>query len=161
MEEHRDWVVVKVDVRNAHNEIWRSAIISSLEAEPTLQHLAWFAAVVLAPSTGLETGGQLWGSQGEGETQGDPKASAFFATAIQRAVCQFDEELQAAGGKARFGNDNGYGCGPQDVVFPALARLAENLQNECGLSVKGQAASQHSSRGDMMVNGTFEPGFDF
>ena len=29
MEEHRDWVVAKVDVRNAHNEIWRSAIISS------------------------------------------------------------------------------------------------------------------------------------
>ena len=49
MEEHRDWVVAKVDVRNAHNEIWRSAIISALEAEPTLQHLAWFAAVVLAP----------------------------------------------------------------------------------------------------------------
>merc|ERR1712012_1273788 len=118
-------VVAKVDVRNAHNEIWRSAIISALEAEPTLQHLAWFAAVVLAPSTGLKTGGQLWGTQGEGETQGDPKASAFFATAIQRAVCQFDEELQVAGGKARFGNDDGYGCGPPDVVFPALARLAE------------------------------------
>ena len=47
MEEHRDWVVVKLDVRNAHNEMWRSAIIKALEAEPTLQHLAWFAAVYL------------------------------------------------------------------------------------------------------------------
>ena len=73
MEEHRDWVVAKVDVRNAHNEIWRSAIISALEAEPTLQHLAWFAAVVLAPSTGLETGGQLWGTQGEGKLRAIPR----------------------------------------------------------------------------------------
>ena len=50
-------------------EILGSAVISSLEAEQTLQHVAWFAAVVLAPSIGLETGGKLWGTQGEGETQ--------------------------------------------------------------------------------------------
>lgn len=29
MEEHRDWVVIKLDVRNAHNEIWRAAIIKA------------------------------------------------------------------------------------------------------------------------------------
>ena len=64
MEEHRDWVVVKLDVRNAHNEVWRSAVIKALEAEPTLQHLAWFAAVIVAPTTGLETRGEKWGEQG-------------------------------------------------------------------------------------------------
>ena len=44
---------VKLDVRNAHNEVWRSAVIKALEAEPTLQHLAWFAAVIVAPTTAL------------------------------------------------------------------------------------------------------------
>ena len=48
--------------------------------------VAWFAVAVLAPSTGLETGGELWGEQGDGENQGDPKASAFFAMAIHEAV---------------------------------------------------------------------------
>ena len=46
MEEHRDWVVAKVDIRNAHNEIWRSAIISSsppdiLPAAEYLDKILW------------------------------------------------------------------------------------------------------------------------
>ena len=134
MEEHRDWVVIKMDVRNAHNEVWRSAVIKALEAEPTLQHLAWFAAVIVAPSTGLETRGVKWGEQGDGGTQGDPKESAFFATAIQEAVRLFDAALvEGGGGAGRFGNDDGYGCGPAGVVFPALARFETKLREECGL----------------------------
>ena len=172
MEEHRDWVVAKIDVRNAHNEVWRSAIVSALEAEPTLQHLAWFAAVVLAPSTGLETGGEQWGEQGEGETQGDPKASAFFANAIQKAVRRFDAELGAVGGIARFGNDDGYGCGPANVVFPALARLAASLRDECGLTLQKEKTEIFSwgdlpagtpaelKRAGKVVAGVFQPGFD-
>ena len=172
MEEHRDWVVAKVDVRNAHNEIWRNAIITALEAEPTLQHLAWFAAVVLAPSTGLETGGTRWGEQGEGETQGDPKASAFFAGAIHGPVRRFDAELSRGGGFARFGNDDGYGCGPANVVFPALARLEVALREECGLTLQRQKTEVFSwgelppgtpgelRRAGSVVAGEFEPGFD-
>ena len=133
MEEHRDWVVVKLDVRNAHNEVWRSAIIKALEADPTTQHLAWFAAVILAACSGLETGGKMWGEQGDGETQGDPKAPAFFAMAIQAIVRILDAELRAGGGKARFGNDDGYCGGPPEVVFPALARFETKLREECGL----------------------------
>ena len=172
MEEHRDWVVAKLDVRNAHNEVWRSAILTGLEAQPTLQHLAWFAAVVLAPSTGLETGGEQWGEQGEGETQGDPKASAFFATAIQPAVRRFDAELSVAGGGARFGNDDGYGCGPPHVVFPALARFEAALRDECGLTLQRQKTEIFAwgdlppdtpvelKRAGELVDGVFQPGFD-
>ena len=138
MEENRDWVVAKGDVRNAHNEVWRSSIITALEAEPTLQHLAGFAAVVLAPHTGLETGGMQWEEKGEGETQGDPKASAFFVAAIRHAVRQFDTDLSAAGGMARFGNDDGYGCGPPEVVFPALERFEKTIKEECGLTLQRQ-----------------------
>ena len=76
-EMRRDYVVVKVDLKNAYNEISRSAIIENLQAEPSLQHLAWFAAVTLSPETGLESRGELWGRTSEGETQGDPKAGAF------------------------------------------------------------------------------------
>ena len=172
MEDHRDWIVAKVDVRNAHNEIWRAAILSALEAEPTLQHLAWFAAAVLAPHTGLETGGEQWGEQGEGETQGDPKASAFFAIAIQQAVRRFDADLAVVGGKARFGNDDGYGCGPPEVVYPALARFETAIRDECGLTLQRQKTEIFAwgelptntppelKRAGKMVDGVFQPGFD-
>ena len=47
-------------------------MIETLEKEPTLQHIAWPAATVLAPVSGLEYGGQLWGEAEEGTAQGDP-----------------------------------------------------------------------------------------
>ena len=110
------------------------------------------------------------GNCGErGRLRAIPRPQPFLQ---QRAVCQFDEELQAAGGKARFGNDDGYGCGPPYVVFPALARLAENLKNECGLTLQRDKTEIFAwgelppntppelKRAGMMVNGAFEPGFD-
>ena len=101
MEEHKDRVVTQVNVSNAQSKVWRLAIITCLEAEPTLQHLSWFAAVVLAPSTGLETGDEQWGEQGEGETQGDPKAPALMQgeglTHIQRVA--IDETTSVFAGR--------------------------------------------------------------
>ena len=57
IEQKREWVVLKLDLFNAFNENSRAAVIETLESEPTLKHLAWFAATVLAPYSGLETGG--------------------------------------------------------------------------------------------------------
>ena len=171
MEEHKDWVVVKLDVRNAHNEVWRSAVITALESEPTLQHLAWFAAAVIAPETALETGGQRWGDQGDGGTQGDPKESAFFATAIHSAVRQFDADLAVGGGAARFGNDDGYGCGPPLLVFQALTRFETTIRDTCGLTLQREKTEVFAweelppgtppelKRAGLMVEGRFEPGF--
>ena len=68
IELNRDWIVLKLDLTNAFNENARRAVIEVLEDEPTLKHLAWFAAVVLAPYSGLETGGRRWGETGEGGT---------------------------------------------------------------------------------------------
>ena len=40
MEKRRDFVCVKVDMRNAHNEVSRASVIEALDREPTLRHLA-------------------------------------------------------------------------------------------------------------------------
>ena len=40
--------------------------------------LAWHAATIMAPETGLSLGGKLWGQVKEGQSQGDPEASSFF-----------------------------------------------------------------------------------
>ena len=53
-------------------------------------------------------------------------------------VKHFNGDLSVAGGLARFGNDDGYGCGLPEVVIPTLARLEVALSVECGLTLQRQ-----------------------
>ena len=75
MELNPDLVAVKIDVKNAFNQVHRESIISALSDDPSLQHMAWSAACQLGSEHGLETGGKLWGVSGVGATQGDPGIS--------------------------------------------------------------------------------------
>ena len=123
-----------VDLKNAFNEVHRAAIIENLEDEPSLQHLAWFAAVSLVPEVGLENGGVLWGKAKEGETQGDPKAGAVFCFGIQPEVRELCREVREAEGVGVFGMDDDYVAGPaEEVVFPAVERFERRLLERCGL----------------------------
>ena len=128
MEENPDFVVIKVDLRNAHNEVSRAAIIEELEEEPTLRHLAWHAATVLAPSHGLEIGGVKWGEQDEGKSQGDGEAPAYFAVAIQKDVRKLDELVKTSGGASLFGNDDGYVVAPLEVAKDGISRFKLGLR---------------------------------
>ena len=129
LESRRDFYAVKLDIRNAHNEVSRASIIEALDREPTLRHLAWHVATCLAAPTSLESGGELWGETGEGHSQGDPEASGCFCVAWHREVIQLDQTLQEAGGMAMFGNDDGYAIGPADILFPAIARFAGEIKD--------------------------------
>ena len=51
LEEKPDFVCIKLDIANAQNCISRSKCVEVLEQIPELRHLAWHAAVVLAPHT--------------------------------------------------------------------------------------------------------------
>ena len=120
----RDWVVVKLDVANAHNEVSRAAVVEVLESVPELQHLAQHAATCLSGHQGLEVKGELWGRNGEGESQGDPEASPLFCVAWHPIVKELDSKLAAVGGKSLFGNDDGYLIGPASTLFPALEQFS-------------------------------------
>lgn len=113
---HPDWPVVVIDVRNAHNEIDRPAIIKSYESVQSLRHLALHMATYLGSPHRLETSGEAWGEAPDGHCQGDPEAGADFAVPVQPAVEALHAEL-AAGGLGLFGNDNGFAIGPREVVF--------------------------------------------
>ena len=80
---------------NAFNENARRAVVENFENEPTLKHLAWLAAAVLAPYSRLETGGRRWGETGEGGSQGGPESAPFFYVAIHPASRITDVELLA------------------------------------------------------------------
>ena len=130
LEQKREYFAVKLDIKNAHNEVARSSIIVALDREPTLRHLAWHVATCLAPTTSLESGGKIWGETGEGHSQGDPEASGCFCVAWHQEVIALDNTLTAVGGMARFGNDDGYAIGPKEVLFPAIAKFAEEIREK-------------------------------
>ena len=136
-EERRDFVVVKIDMKNAFNEVSRASIIEALEEEMSLSHLAWHAAATLAPSSGLESGASRWGGSSEGTAQGDPLSAPYFNVAWQRYVRILNHTLAQHGGSAKFGMDDGYAVGPPEIVFLALEKFAVDVQQQCLLFRRG------------------------
>ena len=133
LELHPDWVAVKIDLRNAYNELKRAAILARLDAAETLRDLVplTWATCSGAPEIYLAHDGNTPAgySSAEGARQGDPMASGQFCTAIHPEVCQLDSELSAAaGGFAKFDMDDGYAVGPPAAVFPAVLRFAARAQ---------------------------------
>ena len=61
LEENAHFLCIKLDFRNAFNEVFRSRVVDALEEEASLRHLACHAATLLAPGSGLESKGVLWG----------------------------------------------------------------------------------------------------
>ena len=59
MEANLDWVCVKLDVRNAHNEISRACILETMDFEPSLRHITNHMATTLAMPSALESGGEV------------------------------------------------------------------------------------------------------
>ena len=62
-EKNYDMVVVKVDMRNAHNEVSRASVLGALEREHSLRHLSWYVATRQASHTGLESGRKIWAGE--------------------------------------------------------------------------------------------------
>ena len=152
LEENKDFTCIKLDFRNAFNEVWRSRIIVALEKEPALQHLASHAATILAPGNGLECRGTLWGESMEGVTQGDPESGPYFCVAIQEFVDKVDTMLAGGGGCARFGWDDGYLLGPTDLVFAALDWFSTEVKENCGLVLQRSKTEVFSWSGTLPDN---------
>ena len=59
-EDRRDIMVVKLDMKNAHNEVARAATIEALQKDPTTRHLAWSPSPSDGQDVGLRLGGSCW-----------------------------------------------------------------------------------------------------
>ena len=131
LELHPDWVIVKIDLRNAYNEISRAKIFERLCENPELRDLAPFfwcthaaESDVFLAANGLPLA-SFWSS--DGVHQGDPLASSAFCVGIHPEVCKLDQAVAAHGGCAKFDMDDGYAIGPPSVVFDAVQRFAEDV----------------------------------
>ena len=149
LEKNPNFVCVKLDFRNAFNEISRARVVESLEEEESLAHLAQFAGMLLAPVSGLESGGQVWGMAAEGTTQGDPLSGPFFCVSIHKDVRIADSSLSRAGGMVRCGWDDGYFVGPEKEVFETLETFSTEVQRRSGLVLQVTKSEVYTHSGVM------------
>ena len=140
---------MKMAQMNAYNEISWASIIKSLEAEVSLQHLASFFGITLAPKIALEARGVVFGEGEEGEGQGDPKASAGFCVGLQPSLVKLDRDCRAGGGAAIAGADDVYAVGPAQIVNPAVAAFKQEVFKRCGLRLQLEKSSLFTWEGDL------------
>ena len=135
-------------------------------------HLTWHAAVSLAPSCGLQTGGTRWGRSSEGTAQGDPLSEPYFNVAWHKYVRKLNETVTEHGGMAKFGMDDGYAIGPPNIVFTAVEEFARKVEQQRLLTWEKSKRMVFSWSGNLppnstpgltragcFVDGEFEPGF--
>ena len=171
---NRQFICCKIDFRNAYNEQSRRACIDAFLEEPSLRHLAHFCAVTLAPVSGLESGGTLWGEAAEGDTQGDSAASMRFCVGLQPSLRRLDAACRVGGGggMARGGADDITAIGPANIVLPAVEEFAREVRERCLLHWEKTKTEVFTWEGNLppgtpegltlageVVDGSFEHGF--
>ena len=133
---HEDWVCVALDVKNCYNSMSRKAILDVILNTPELQHLATFAAVILAAEPALESRGKVWGVSATGAAQGDPWSGQGVALGLQPSLVLLDDECGQGGGAARAGADDVLAVGPAQIVLPAIQNFEREIRERCNLSLQ-------------------------
>ena len=152
IEMHLDWVVVKLDIKNAQNKIKRARVLQRLLASESLRSLAplfWACyshrsdILLSAPGTPCAD----FGSE-EGVQQGDSFAATGFCVGIHPEICALDAAVSQHGGAARFIMDDGYVAGPSHVVFQAISVFAAAIPG-AGLELQESKTFCYSPNGGL------------
>ena len=144
LEQRGDFVVVRLDMRNAYNAASRAVLLRRLAEQPRLAHLAPFMHALSAGATDLLLGamhqrlfpGTARGDSSEGTQQGLPPSSMIFCVGVHPELRCLSAELEPFGGCARATSDDVYAMGPAHAVFPAVARFAARLREMLDLEVQ-------------------------
>jgi len=128
LELNSDHCVLKVDIRNAHNECSRAAMLNAFlsHSEAPIRQLAIPFWLTYSPSA--EIFGITARSE-DGGQQGDAFASLGFALGIHPALCAADEFLHTYGGKACAISDDMYFVGPKERILE-IARITRDRLHE-------------------------------
>ena len=139
-------VVVHTDLKNAYNEEWRESIFSTLMRRPALRAAVQPFRAAMSTDAFLVVGGRPGlVTSSEGVQQGDPLSTGAFCLPIHEYVRRADEALRARGGACRFFADDGYLVGLPEDVWPALARLTEDLLQQTGLEMQVSKVEAYSA----------------
>ena len=149
-----DWVLINLDIKNAHNELLRRIALLRLMRTRGLRHLVPAYYAQYAPKSRIYFRGcqreviRATFDSEEAWRQGCPLAQLGFNVAILEEVKALDAALAAHGGFARFNHDDGYAFGPANVVFRAVADFERSLE-PLGLELQGKKSTCYSRETDL------------
>ncbi|EOD35792.1 hypothetical protein EMIHUDRAFT_227351 [Emiliania huxleyi CCMP1516] len=125
-----DFVLVKIDLKNAYNEIDGSALLRRCSERTRLfeQHHLEGQTCRAETSRG--------GDSATGTQQGGPPSSGAFCIAIQPELAALDAELRPFGGGAWAEMDDIFALGPAAAVFPAVKRFGEAVKASLNLEMQ-------------------------
>ncbi len=120
---HEGFILVIIDITNAHNEIKRAALMGAHKRHKRFTRWVPFWRAKLRPTANLWVGSDFM-EHHEGLVQGSPMSLSGFSFAIHDKLKEADRRLVEVGGYARFGMDDGYMIEPPEVVFKVLTEFA-------------------------------------
>ena len=124
------FIVVRLDLKNAYNEMQRKAMLDAVERNPSLRHLYQLLYATMYHRSRVYLGDANTRANfdsAEGGQQGSPPVSAAFCAAIHPALVALDEALTTAGGAARAIMDDVYAVGEPSEVFAAVATFETTI----------------------------------
>lgn len=151
LEANPSWVIVKINVKNAYNEMKRAKVLQCQNENHHLRPIVPLIWATYRPRAdiALATPGLPFADSfsEEGMQQGDGCAIAGLCLSIHQEVRQLDAELSEASGAARFDMDEGYAVGPRDVVI-SLERFRLAVR-ELGLELQESKCTCYSPDGGL------------
>ena len=147
LEAHPDWVVVKVDFRNAFNEVSRLAFLTFVAAHfPEL--LLFLLAAYAAPAyiTALGPDGWVRFLSRCGCTQGCPLGPLCFASAVHGVLERIRGDPRFAGCVLVALHDDLQIAGPPELVHVCLRDLIGAVRELCGLVPTGHKFGLYAPR---------------
>jgi len=150
LEQHPGWVLLKLDLVNAFNEMARAAVLESIESDfdgefadllPLFRtSLAFKSMIVLGDRAKTQA---AFDSE-EGMQQGSGEGPAGFCLGLHRDLVDADQQLAPHGGCAKADMDDTYLLGPIEQVLPAAIRFADRLEERTGIRLNLGKSALHS-----------------
>ena len=159
LQQSPEMVCVKMDLKNAFNEVERASLVEAVREQPQLHSLLPLMTATYTHETWAmlgRTAESLFGEEERGDAsqggpQGNPLMGAAFCLAIHPYVKRLHARLAEAGGEAKADMDDCYATGPASVVFEAIEECLLGL-SEIGLVARVEKFEVYSPLTDVTDN---------
>ena len=129
MRAHKRHVLIKLDITNAFNSVWRKAVLKACYDNPRWRHLYRFFWCTLSPKTKIFGIDRL---SEEGMQQGDPAGPVGYCISSHGHFLWAHEQLQVVGGCVTMDMDDGYFYGPIETLIPVVLEFQRRLERDVG-----------------------------
>ena len=133
---HPDWVAVKLDIKNAFNEIFRQAVIDLIAEEiPELGCFDKFNYHELIIRFIDKMSDSLDVPMKSGLAQGCPHSGPLFSGSVEHFATKPTLEQHPQVGKCGISDDTVF-YGPVELVFPAIDTFVQLIGDHLGLAIQ-------------------------